>query len=225
MVVLDEGVAKILPAVDGAGRERFEPAESVATHHDLEVGSHDVAVAVRSSDGDGVGAQPRLGVRLAVVLLDPGWLEGSGPLNGPEPVGEGGEAIEVVVGFVVATRSARRVVTLAAAVLVVGVGDVVFLVVLATLLTIGGITFTMTVVDAWAQILLVELEAKVVLIDLFIVAVGSCQLVTRLGAVSRVVLAKLLGLRGSYVQSSASLDDLRGLLEVLEHLEHRSEVG
>ena len=36
--------------------------EGVATHHDREVGSHDVVVAAGSSDGDGVGAQPRLGV-------------------------------------------------------------------------------------------------------------------------------------------------------------------
>ena len=62
LVVLDEGISKILPVVDGAGRERFEPVEGVATHHDREVGSHDVIVAAHSSDGDGVGAQPRLGV-------------------------------------------------------------------------------------------------------------------------------------------------------------------
>ena len=62
LVVLDEGMAEILPAVDGAGRERFKPIEGVATHHDREVGSHDVVVATRSSNGDGVGAQPCLGV-------------------------------------------------------------------------------------------------------------------------------------------------------------------
>ena len=62
LVVLDEGAAEILPAVDGAGRERFEPVEGVATHHNREVGSHDVVVTASSSDGDGVGAQPHLGV-------------------------------------------------------------------------------------------------------------------------------------------------------------------
>ena len=81
LVVLDEGVAELLPAVDGAGRERFEPVEGMATHHDQEVGSHDVVVTASSSDGDGVGAQQRLGVRLAVVLLDPCRLEGGGPLD------------------------------------------------------------------------------------------------------------------------------------------------
>ena len=71
-----------------------------------------------------------------------------------------------------------------------------------------------------------KLEAKVVLVDLFfVIAVGSCRVVTRVGAVSRVVLAHLLGLRGSHVQTSAGFDDLGGLLETLEHLEHRSMIG
>ena len=83
----------------------------------------------------------------------------------------------------------------------------------------------MTVVDALAQVLLVELETEVVLVDFSIVAVGSCRVVTRLGAVGRVVLAQLLGLRGGNVQASTSLDDLGGLLKTLEHLEHRGEVG
>ena len=77
----------------------------MTTHHDREVGGHDVVVTARRSDGDGVGAQPHLGVRLVIVLLDPGWLEGGGPLDGPKLVGEGGEAIEVIAGFVVMTRS------------------------------------------------------------------------------------------------------------------------
>ena len=62
LVVLDEGATEVLPAVDGASRERFEPVEGVATYHDREVGSHDVVVALRSLDDDGVGAQPYLGV-------------------------------------------------------------------------------------------------------------------------------------------------------------------
>ena len=57
--------------------------------------------------------------------------------------------------------------------------------------------------------------------DLSVIAVGSCRVVARLGVVGRVVLAQLLGLRGSHMQTSASLDDLEGLLEALEHLEHR----
>ena len=113
-------------------------------------------------------------------------------------------------------RSSRRVVAPVAAVLVVGVGDTVFLIIPATSLALGSVTLTMTVVDAWAQILLVDL--------LFIIAVGSCRVMTRLGVVGRVVLAQLLGLRGSHMQMSTSLDDLGSLLEALEHLEHRSEV-
>ena len=75
------------------------------TYHDREVGGHDVVVAAGSSDGDGVGAQPRLGIRLAIVLLDPGRLEGGGPLDGPESTGEGREAVEVIVGLVVTAGS------------------------------------------------------------------------------------------------------------------------
>ena len=107
----------------------------------------------------------------------------------------------------------------------VGVGDAVVLVVLAMSLVLGGVALAVTVVDALTQVLLVELEAEVVLVDLlFIVAMGSCRVVTRLGAVGRVVLAQLLGLCGSHMQTSAGLDDLGGLLEALEHLEHRGKV-
>ena len=98
LVVLDEGVVEILPAVDGAGGKHFEPVEGVATHHDRKVGGHSVVVTSRSSDGDGVGAQPHLGIRLAVVLLDLGRLEGGGPLDCPESAREGEEAVEVVAG-------------------------------------------------------------------------------------------------------------------------------
>ena len=107
----------------------------------------------------------------------------------------------------------------------VGVRDTVFLVVPATSLALGGVAFAMTVVDAWAQILLVELEAKVVLVDLLFVVAGSSRVMTRLGAISRVVLAHLLGLCGSEVQASGSLDDLGDLLEALKHLEHSGQVG
>ena len=70
LVVLDEDPAEVLPAVDGAGWEHLEPVESLVAHHDQEVGRHDVVVAVCSSNGEGVDAQPHLGVRHAVVLLD-----------------------------------------------------------------------------------------------------------------------------------------------------------
>ena len=52
-------------------------------------------------NGDGVCAQPCLGVRLAIKLLDTNRLEGRMPLDGTQPVGEGGEAVEVVVEVVV----------------------------------------------------------------------------------------------------------------------------
>ena len=55
--------------------------------------------------------------------------------------------------------------------MIVGVGDAVFLIVLATSLALSGIALAVTVVDARTQVLSVELEAEVIL---FIVAVGSC---------------------------------------------------
>ena len=183
LVVLDEGVAEILLAIDGASGECFELVESLGTHHDREVGSHDVVVTASSSNGDGVGAQPCFGIRLAIVLLDPGGLEGSRPLNGPEPAGEGGEAVEVVVGVVVAARTSWEVVALVTMVLVVEVGAAVFLIVLAMSLPFGGVTLTLTIVDELAQVSLVELETKVALVDLYVVAMRSCRVMTRLGAV------------------------------------------
>jgi len=75
LVVLDEGTAEGLPIVDGAGRERPQPVESVAAHHDREVGGRDVVVAVRRSNGDGVGVQPRLGVRLPSYFSMPTGLK------------------------------------------------------------------------------------------------------------------------------------------------------
>ena len=96
MVILDEGVAEILPTVDGADRECLESVESLAAHHHPEVGCHDVVVAICSLDGDGIDAHPHLGIRLAIVFLDADWFIGCGTLDGPESVGEGGEAVEVV---------------------------------------------------------------------------------------------------------------------------------
>ena len=71
-----------------------------------------------------------------------------------------------------------------------------------------------------------KLEAKVVLVDLFfVIAVGSCRVMTQVGAAGRVAFAQLLGLSGGHVQASTSLDDLGGLLKTLEHLEHRGELA
>ena len=96
-------------------------------------------------------------------------------MDGPEPTGEGGEAVEVVAGLVVAAGSSWMVVAPEAAVPVVDVGGAVFLVVLATSLVFGSVAFAVTVVDERAQILLVELKTKIVLVDLlFIIAMGSC---------------------------------------------------
>ena len=142
LVVLDEGGAELLPAVDRASREGFEPVESLAAHHDWEVCYHNVVVAIGSLNGDGVGAQPRLGVGLAIKFLDADRLEGRGPLDGSQPIGEGGEAVEVVSRVVVV--AARLMI----AVVAVGAGYAVLLIVAATSLPLGSIPLAMPVVDA-----------------------------------------------------------------------------
>ena len=127
----------MIPAVDRAARKGFQPLESLVAHHDWEVCRHDVIVAVGRSNVNGVGAQPRLGVGLAVEFLDAYRLEGCGPLDGSQPVREGGEAVEVV----------RRVVVVAArlmtAVVAVGLGYTVLLVVEAASLPLGSTPLAM----------------------------------------------------------------------------------
>ena len=44
--------------------------------------------------------QPRLGIGVAIKLFDADRLEGRRPLDGSQPVGEGGEAVEIV-GWVI----------------------------------------------------------------------------------------------------------------------------
>jgi hypothetical protein len=73
--VVDKGGAEILPVVDGAGSNSFEPVQHLVTHHHREVGRHDVAVAVDSSYRDGVGVDPSCGVGVAVELIDVDGLE------------------------------------------------------------------------------------------------------------------------------------------------------
>ena len=86
--------------------------------------------------------QPRLGVRLAIELFDADRLEGCGPLHGSQPVGEGGEAVEVISWTVVVL--ARLMVT----VVMVGAGYAILLVLAAVSLPHGSIPLAMPVVDA-----------------------------------------------------------------------------
>jgi len=151
MVVLDEGIAEIPPGVDGAGKQRLEPIESLAAHHPRGVGRHDVVVTVCSSDDDGIGAQPRLGVQLTIEHVDADRLEGSGPLDGLESVGECGEAVEIIARLEyddVGCRSSWRVVAPLTNVLIVGIGCAILLVILTTPLSLGGVTFAVSVIDA-----------------------------------------------------------------------------
>ena len=140
--VLDEGGAKILPAVDRAGGESFQPVKSLETHHYQEVRRQDVVVAVGSSNGDGVGARPCLGIGLTVELLDADRLEGRGPLDGSQPIGEGVEAVEVISRVIVVLAGLMIVVV------AIGARCTMLLVIAATLFPLGVVPLTMTVVDA-----------------------------------------------------------------------------
>ena len=167
LVLLDEGGAKVLPAVDRAGRKILEPVLCLPAHHHREVCRHDVVVAVRSSDSDGVGAQPCLGVGFAIELFEADRLEGRGPLDGSQPVREGGEAVEVVcLVIVVAARFAIAVVA-------VGTGCTMFFVVAATSFPLGVVPLVMAVVDAGSKISAAETIAKVRLVVLFVAVVRT----------------------------------------------------
>ena len=86
--------------------------------------------------------QPRLGIGLAIKLFDADRLEGRGPLDGSQPIGEGRETVEVVSRLVVV------LVGLMVAVVAVGAGYAVILIVAATSLPLGSIPLAMPVVDA-----------------------------------------------------------------------------
>jgi len=86
--------------------------------------------------------QPRLGIGLAIKLFDADRLEGRRPLDGSQPVGEGRETVEVVSRVVVV------LVGLMVAVVAVGAGYAVLLIVAATSLPLGSIPLAIPVVDA-----------------------------------------------------------------------------
>ena len=86
--------------------------------------------------------QPRLGIGLAIKLFDADRLEGRGPLDGSQPIGEERETVEVVSRLVVV------LVGLMVAVVAVGAGYAVILIVAATSLPLGSIPLAMPVVDA-----------------------------------------------------------------------------
>ena len=165
LVVLDEGSAEVLPVIDRADRKRLEPVLCLPAHHHREVCRHDVIVAVRCSDGDGVGTQPCLGVGLTIKLFDADRLEGRGPLDGSQPIGEGGEAVQVV----------RQVVVIVVGSAIAIVADVVrctvLVVVAATSFPLGVVPLAMAVIDAGSQISAGETVVKVRLVDLFIAAI------------------------------------------------------
>jgi hypothetical protein len=136
-------------------------------HHHREVCRHDVVVAVRCSDGDGVGAQPCLGIRLTIEFFDANQLEGRGPLDGSQPVGEGGEAVQVVRQVVVVVAGS------AIAVVADAVGCTILIVVTAASFPLVVVPLAMTVVDVGSKISAGETVPKVGLVDLFIMAMRT----------------------------------------------------
>ena len=172
LVVLDEGGAEVLPAIDRAGRKRLEPVLCLPAHHHREVCRPDVVFAVCYSNGDGVGAQPCLGVGLAIELFDADRLEGRGPLDGSQPIGEGGEAVQVV----------RQVVVIVVGSAIAIVADVVrctvLVVVAATSFPLGVVPLAMAVVNAGSKISAGETVAKVGLVDLLITTMRTHRAMT-----------------------------------------------
>ena len=122
----------------------------MAAHHHREVHRHDVVVAVRSPNGDGVGTQPHLWFGFAIELLDADRLEGCGPRDGSQPIAEGGEAVQVVRQVVVVVAGSMITVV------VVGARCTMFLVIAATSFPLGVVSFMMTVVDAGLKIVTSE---------------------------------------------------------------------
>jgi hypothetical protein len=168
---LDEGGTEVLPAVDRAGRKGFEPVLCLTAHHHREVGRHDVIVAVRGSNGDGIVAQPRLGVGFAVKLLDVDRLEGRGPLDGSQPVGESGESVEVIRQVVVVVAGSTI------AVVAVGARCAMLLVVAATSFPLSIVPFAMTVVDVGLKIAAAEAIMEIWLVDLLVAVMGAYRVV------------------------------------------------
>ena len=89
-------------------------------------------------------------------------LEGRGPLDGSQPIGEGRGAIEVVGQVVVVPAGLMiTVVTVAA-------GYTVLLVVTATVLPFSIVLLAMTVVDVGSKITAVEVGTEIRLVDLLL---------------------------------------------------------
>ena len=143
-----------------------QPFQCQRTHHG-EVGCHDAIIAVGCAYGDGVGAQPCLGVELAIELFDADRLEGRGPLDGSQPVGEGREAVQVVRQVVVVVAGS------AIAVVADAVGCIMLVVIAGTSFPLIVVPLAMTVVDAGSKISAGETVAKVGLVDLFITAMRT----------------------------------------------------
>ena len=94
-------------------------------------------------------------------------LEGRGPLDGSQPIGEGGEAVQVGRQVVVV------VVGSAIAVVADVVGCTMLIVIATTSFPLSVVPLAMTVVDVGSKISAGEMVAKVGLVDFFITAMRT----------------------------------------------------
>jgi len=141
-------------------------------------------------------------------------------LDGSQPVGKGGEAVEVI----------RRVVVIAArstiAIAMVGDRCIMLLVVVATSFPLGVVPFAMTVVDAGSKTATIEAVAKIWLVDLLATAMGAYRAVgARLRPIVGVLPSQALCLGCCNVEMSASFCNLGSLEKALEYLEYSGHVG
>ena len=147
-------------------------------------------------------------------------LEGRGPLDGSQPVGEGGEAVEVVCRVVVV--AAR----LAIAVVAIGAGCTMLFIVAATLLPLGIVPLATAVVDAWSKVTTVEAGTGIRQVDLLLVAMRAYRAVgARLRPVVGVLLPQALNLGCCNVETSTGFLDLGSLGKTIEYLKNGGHVG
>ena len=149
-------------------------------------------------------------------------------MDGAQPVGDGGEAVEVVVKVVVEdgiTKLGRDKVSTLVAV-TVGARGTVFFVVAAAVLLLSGVTITVSVVDAGMQTLAVKVVSEIGLVGLLVASVEASRVEgTRLHPISRVLLSHMLVLSCCDMETSTSFFDFMGVGKRLEYLEYGGHVG
>ena len=111
------------------------------------------------------------------------------------------------------------------AVVAVGAGYAIFLIIAATSLQLDVVLLAMTVVDAGSKIAVVEAGAKIRLVDLLVAVMGAYPAVgARLRPIVGALLPQALSLGCCNMETSTGFCNLRGLTKTLEYLEHNGHV-